>query len=68
MVEKDFDIEKAADGTLKPVVKSYDVTVINEVLEIRFTWGSKGTTRFPVRGTYGPLVSAITVDQSKSFI
>ncbi|XP_058194303.1 probable LRR receptor-like serine/threonine-protein kinase RFK1 isoform X2 [Rhododendron vialii] len=31
------------------------------VMEIRFYWAGKGTTRIPVRGVYGPLISAISV-------
>ncbi|CAM8898209.1 unnamed protein product [Rhodiola kirilowii] len=62
LVEKDFNIEDEAGGVLNPFIKIYKATVTSELLEIRFSWASKGTTRIPSRGTYGPLVSAISVD------
>ncbi|KAK4857396.1 hypothetical protein QYF36_000002 [Acer negundo] len=61
LVEKDFNIEAEAYGVLKPVSKLYNVTVTNNVLEIRFHWAGKGTTTIPIKGAYGPLVSAISV-------
>ncbi|XP_044461652.1 probable LRR receptor-like serine/threonine-protein kinase RFK1 isoform X1 [Mangifera indica] len=60
-VEKDFNIEAEASGILKPVTRKYNATVTDNVLEIRFYWAGKGTTAHPVRGVYGPLVSAISV-------
>ncbi|KAL9669018.1 hypothetical protein QQ045_006559 [Rhodiola kirilowii] len=62
LVAKDFNIEVEAGGVLRPVIKPYNATVTSELLEIRFSWSGKGTTRIPSRGTYGPLVSAISVD------
>ncbi|KAL5774164.1 hypothetical protein ACOSP7_011721 [Xanthoceras sorbifolium] len=61
LVEKDFNIESEASGVLKPVSKLYNVTVANNILEVRFNWAGKGTTAIPKRGVYGPLVSAISV-------
>ena len=34
-------------------------------MEIRFYWAGKGTTGLPVRGVYGPLISAISVTPGK---
>ncbi|KAG8635527.1 hypothetical protein MANES_16G044200v8 [Manihot esculenta] len=60
-VEKDFDIEVKANGVAKPIIEKYNATVTNNILEIRFFWAGKGTTRVPVSGVYGPLISAISV-------
>ncbi|TXG47705.1 hypothetical protein EZV62_026999 [Acer yangbiense] len=62
LVEKDFNIEAEASGVLKPISKPYNVTIANNSLEIRFNWAGKGTTATPKRGVYGPLVSAISVE------
>ncbi|KAK9268068.1 hypothetical protein L1049_010507 [Liquidambar formosana] len=62
LVQKDFNIAEEAPGFVKPLVKQFNATVTNNILEIRFYWAGKGTTRFPVRGVYGPLISAISVD------
>ncbi|PON42872.1 GPCR kinase [Parasponia andersonii] len=60
---KDFDIEKEAQGVDKVVIKKFNkVQVKNNILEIRFHWSGKGTTAAPKRGTYGPLISAISVN------
>lgn len=48
-----------------PVVVPFNVSVTDNILEIRFYWAGKGTTRFPTRGVYGPLVSAIDVNPCK---
>ncbi|KAJ9168648.1 hypothetical protein P3X46_020148 [Hevea brasiliensis] len=61
-VQKDFNIEDKANGVNKPVIEKYNATVTNNILEIRFFWAGKGTTRISVRGVYGPLISAISVD------
>ncbi|RVW66318.1 putative LRR receptor-like serine/threonine-protein kinase RFK1 [Vitis vinifera] len=58
---KDFNIEDEARGARKPVMKQFNTSVTNNVLEIRFYWAGKGTTRIPSRGVYGPLISAISV-------
>ncbi|XP_075664268.1 putative leucine-rich repeat receptor-like serine/threonine-protein kinase At3g14840 [Castanea sativa] len=59
---KDFDIESSARGVDKAVVKEHKANVIDNVLMIRFYWAGKGTTAAPKRGTYGPLISAISVE------
>nr|GEV07854.1 probable LRR receptor-like serine/threonine-protein kinase RFK1 isoform X1 [Tanacetum cinerariifolium] len=61
-VRKDFNIEDEAGGFGIPVVVPFNASVTDNILEIRFYWAGKGTTRFPRRGVYGPLVSAIDVD------
>ncbi|KAM7505866.1 hypothetical protein LguiB_004770 [Lonicera macranthoides] len=62
LVWKDFNIEDEAHGPQRPVVEHFNVSVTNNIIEIRFSWGGKGTTRIPGRGVYGPLVSAISVN------
>ncbi|XP_034697438.1 probable LRR receptor-like serine/threonine-protein kinase At1g07650 isoform X1 [Vitis riparia] len=59
---KDFDIAQAASGVDKVVVKEFKTSVKNKTLEIRFHWAGKGTTAVPTRPTYGPLISAISVE------
>ncbi|KAG8385384.1 hypothetical protein BUALT_Bualt03G0037400 [Buddleja alternifolia] len=58
---KDFDIVKEAIGVDKAVKQPFKTMVTNKTLEIRFQYTGKGTTAVPSRGTYGPLVSAISV-------
>ncbi|XP_058202461.1 probable LRR receptor-like serine/threonine-protein kinase At1g07650 isoform X31 [Rhododendron vialii] len=59
---KDFDIEAAAEGVDKAKVLNFsNVAVTNHTVEIRFYWAGKGTRDIPTRGTYGPLISAISV-------
>lgn len=66
---KDFNIESKAGGAKKPWIESFDdIVTNNNILEVRFYWTSKGTTRIPARGIYGPLVSAISVNPSKSLL
>ncbi|XP_030967088.1 probable LRR receptor-like serine/threonine-protein kinase At1g07650 isoform X2 [Quercus lobata] len=62
LVLKDFDIEKEAQGVDKAIVRNFTAFVKNKILEIRFHWSGKGTTNVPKRGTYGPLISAISID------
>ncbi|KAI5331407.1 hypothetical protein L3X38_021533 [Prunus dulcis] len=63
LVLKDFDIEKEAQGVDKQVIKDFKaVEVKNKTLEIRFHWSGKGTTTSPKQGTYGPLISAISLE------
>ncbi|XP_057545173.1 probable LRR receptor-like serine/threonine-protein kinase RFK1 isoform X3 [Amaranthus tricolor] len=62
LVHKDFNIEDEAHGAQKPAVKFFNTSVSNNVLEIRFNWAGRGTTRIPTRGVYGPLISAISVN------
>ncbi|PWA64195.1 serine/threonine/dual specificity protein kinase, catalytic domain-containing protein [Artemisia annua] len=61
LVEKDFDISDEAGGAGKVLVKNYTVNVAT-TLEIRLYWAGKGTINIPSRGTYGPLISAISVN------
>ncbi|XP_059435596.1 probable LRR receptor-like serine/threonine-protein kinase At1g07650 isoform X2 [Corylus avellana] len=61
LVWKDFDIRHEAQGVDTAVVKEFKAIVRNKVLQIRFHWAAKGTTAVPKRGTYGPLISAISV-------
>ncbi|XP_030972525.1 probable LRR receptor-like serine/threonine-protein kinase At1g07650 isoform X2 [Quercus lobata] len=62
LVWKDFDIDSSAIGVDKAVVKEHKANVTDNVLMIRFYWAGKGTTAAPKRGTYGPLISAISVE------
>lgn len=68
LVQKDFNIEDEAGGAQRPVIKKYNASVANNIIEIRFYWAGKGTTRTPSRGVYGPLISAISVSPSKYFL
>ncbi|KAM1278739.1 hypothetical protein ACFX2J_030721 [Malus domestica] len=43
-------------------VVSFTADVTNHTLKIRLYWAGKGTTGIPVRGVYGPLISAISVE------
>ena len=67
LVLKDFNIENAAQGVDKAIVMKYKAIVRNKVLQIRFHWAGKGTTAAPQRGTYGPLISAISVEAGNQF-
>uniref|UniRef100_A0A2P2MSZ7 non-specific serine/threonine protein kinase n=1 Tax=Rhizophora mucronata TaxID=61149 RepID=A0A2P2MSZ7_RHIMU len=59
---KNYNIEVEAGGAQRPFVQPLsNVNVTNNILEIRFYFAGKGTTRIPNRGVYGPLVSAISV-------
>ena len=62
---KDFDIEKEAQGVDKAVVRNFTAVVKNKILDIRFYWAGKGTKDVPKRGTYGPLISAISIKSGK---
>ena len=65
---KDFDIAKEAQGVDKVVIKKFNkVMVKNKVLEIRFHWSGKGTAAAPFRGTYGPLISAISIESGNLY-
>ncbi|CAN8303920.1 unnamed protein product [Cochlearia groenlandica] len=61
LVAKDFNIMDEAKGAQKPISKLFTTNVTNHFLTIRFRWAGKGTTRIPVRGVYGPLISAISI-------
>ncbi|KAK9936653.1 hypothetical protein M0R45_013482 [Rubus argutus] len=58
---KNYNIEDEAKMAEKPVIIQHNISVTNNVLEIRFYFAGKGTTRIPNRGVYGPLISAISV-------
>ncbi|XP_047955696.1 probable leucine-rich repeat receptor-like serine/threonine-protein kinase At3g14840 [Salvia hispanica] len=62
LVLKDFNIELEAGGVNKPITKNFTAVVTDNTLDIRFYWAGKGTNGMPVRGVYGPLISAISVD------
>ncbi|WZZ42535.1 hypothetical protein YC2023_038794 [Brassica napus] len=62
LVVKDFDIVSEAKGAGRVVVKSFQVMITNGMLEIRLFWAGKGTQAIPVRGSYGVLISAVSVD------
>lgn len=57
-VLKDFNIEASKNV----IVKTFDASVTNNTLEIRFYWAGRGTTVIPTKGVYGPLISAISVE------
>ncbi|XP_058209720.1 probable leucine-rich repeat receptor-like serine/threonine-protein kinase At3g14840 isoform X2 [Rhododendron vialii] len=62
LVQKDFNIVDEAGGIGKEIKKNYTEVVTDGTLEIRLYWAGKGTTGLPFRGVYGPLISAISVD------
>ncbi|KAG2689281.1 hypothetical protein I3760_09G132900 [Carya illinoinensis] len=62
LVEENFNITAEAYGAVTPVKKIYNASVEQDILEIRFYWAGKGTTRIPKIGSYGPLISAISVE------
>lgn len=62
LVLENFNIEDEAGGAGKPLVKTFTAVVTSHTLKIHFYWAGKGTTGIPLRGIYGPLVSAISVD------
>ncbi|KAJ0082187.1 hypothetical protein Patl1_10387 [Pistacia atlantica] len=61
LVQKDFNIKEAANGTGKAIIRSFNTTVTDNTLEIRLYWTGKGTTCIPSRGYYGAIISAISV-------
>ncbi|KAH9745807.1 putative LRR receptor-like serine/threonine-protein kinase [Citrus sinensis] len=61
LVKKDFNIEDEAGGTGIPIVKNFPAEVTSHTLKIHLYWAGRGTTGIPLRGTYGPLISAISV-------
>ena len=65
VVVKDFNIVDEAKGVGRAVVKSFPVMISDGKLEIRLFWAGKGTQDLPVRGVYGALISAVSVDPSK---
>ncbi|KAI5591081.1 hypothetical protein BDE02_04G055000 [Populus trichocarpa] len=62
LVWEKFNIEDQVGSAEKPLVKQVlNVSVTNNMLEIRFYFAGKGTTRTPDRGVYGPIISGISV-------
>ncbi|KAI7748157.1 hypothetical protein M8C21_015390, partial [Ambrosia artemisiifolia] len=59
---KDFDIVKEAGGTGRAVTKRYTVNVKNNTVKVKLYWAGKGTTGIPHRGSYGPIISAISIE------
>uniref|UniRef100_A0A175YMD3 non-specific serine/threonine protein kinase n=1 Tax=Daucus carota subsp. sativus TaxID=79200 RepID=A0A175YMD3_DAUCS len=59
---KDYDIEHEAHGVDKAVKPKIKAVVMDKTLQVRFVYSGKGTTAVPVRGTYGPLISAISME------
>ena len=64
MVLENFNIEQFSGAAGKPVIKTFQTHVTNHTLEIQFYWAGRGTTGIPYRGSYGPLISAISVTPS----
>ncbi|KAL8103314.1 hypothetical protein AgCh_027759 [Apium graveolens] len=60
---KDYDIQHEAQGVDKAVISTIRAIVVKDkTLQIRFVYTGKGTTAVPTRGTYGPLISAISIE------
>ncbi|KAE9585123.1 putative protein kinase RLK-Pelle-DLSV family [Lupinus albus] len=58
---ENFNIAEKAGGVGLGITEEFNVDVNDSTLEIRLSWAGKGTNAIPVRGVYGPLISAITV-------
>ncbi|KAI5419525.1 hypothetical protein KIW84_043625, partial [Lathyrus oleraceus] len=50
-----------AGGVGKGITRDFNVDVNDSTLQIHLSWAGKGTNAVPMRGVYGPLISAITV-------
>ncbi|CAL5074716.1 unnamed protein product [Urochloa decumbens] len=61
IVLEDFNIEGSAGMVGKPVIKTFQTHVTNHTLEIQLYWAGRGTRSIPYRGSYGPMISAISV-------
>ncbi|CAL4970434.1 unnamed protein product [Urochloa decumbens] len=61
----DFNIQDEAGGVHRAITKYFSTNITDNTLEIHFYWGGKGTTAIPYRGIYGPLISAISVTQTR---
>lgn len=57
-------MEKAGGARIGITITFENVIVSGSTLEIHLYWAGKGTSAFPERGVYGPLISAITVTPS----
>lgn len=62
---KDFNIKNTIEGVDKECIREFTAVIRNKTLEFRFHWTGKGTAAAPKRGTYGPLISAISVKSGK---
>ncbi|KAK2642599.1 hypothetical protein Ddye_024362 [Dipteronia dyeriana] len=58
---KDFNIKEQANGTGKAIIRTFKAMVTENTLDIRLYWAGKGTTFIPDKGSYGSLISAISV-------
>ncbi|GLJ53485.1 hypothetical protein SUGI_1140960 [Cryptomeria japonica] len=56
-----FNIKKEAGGSFIAVDRNFSTNVTENFLEIHFFWTGKGTCCITKQGTYGPLISAISV-------
>lgn len=65
---KDFDIRTAAGEVDKAFTRNFSAVVEDGILEVRFQYAGKGTTAVPRRGSYGPLISAISFEASNNTI
>ncbi|XP_059436392.1 probable LRR receptor-like serine/threonine-protein kinase At1g53420 [Corylus avellana] len=61
----DVYIQEAKGVDRAVIINIKAVPVTNKSIDIRFHWAGKGTTAAPRKGTYGPLISAISVEFSK---
>ena len=65
---KDFNIKEQANGTGKAIIRTFNAMVTENTLDIRLYWAGKGTTFIPDKGSYGPLISAISVSHGKCHV
>lgn len=61
-------MDAAGSEVGKEVLQKYPALVTNNTLEIHLYWAGRGTDAIPVKGVYGPLISAISVKSSKFHI
>jgi hypothetical protein len=63
----DFNIQREAGGlSYKAVQKHFRFEVKDNYLEVHLFWAGKGTFCIPNKGTYGPLIQAISATSGKS--
>ncbi|XP_057843961.2 probable LRR receptor-like serine/threonine-protein kinase At1g56130 isoform X2 [Cryptomeria japonica] len=60
-VLSNFNIQKLAGGSFIAVDRNFSTSVTENFLEIHLFWAGKGTCCVTKDGTYGPLISAISV-------
>lgn len=66
LIVKDFNIrDETRNVSFRALEKKYPTNVTKNFLEIHFFWAGKGTCCIPTQGTYGPLISAISVTPSR---